>query len=1041
MQITTWRIQALLLTMGTICSLLTPDPVLALDPSLEVSQYAHTAWTVRNEFSVGTIFAMAQTPDGYLWLASEFGVFRFDGVHFTRWQPPAGQLIPSKPYSLLATRDGILWIGTYEGLVSWNGSKLTGYPDVGGRFVTSLLEDRDGTVWAGVLGGLLGTPTGRLCAIRGSRSQCYGEDGAFGSFVWSLCEDSAGVLWAGAESGVWRWKPGPPKQYPMPGVRVDDLSTTDDGHVLIAISYAGLKHLAGGKVKPYPVRSAVDPNVLLPDREVNSNKLLRDREGSLWIGTRERGLIHIHHGRTDVFTKSDGLSGNIIAGLFEDREGTIWVSTNGGLDRFRELPATTISAKQGLPTDDAVSVLASTDGSIWIGGHDGLTRWKNGQTTIFRKKDGLPDDVVSSLFQDDRGRVWVFTGKGLAYFNDGRFLALKGVPSKEVYCITGDKAGNLWLSGNTGLSHMRDRRLIEHFPWSALGRRDQARMVLFDPQQNGIWLSFGYTAGVMYFKDSEVRAWYSAADGLGKGNVSDLRLDRDGFLWAATEVGGLSRIKDGRISTLTTRNGLPCDIIHWSIEDDDRSLWVYTGCGLVRIARTEVDAWSADPGHRVQTTLWAADDGILLRSASPGRHNPAVAKSSDGKLWFIAGDGVQVVDPHHLADNNLPPPVHIEQIIADHTSYWQNLPGRTVSNVHLPARTRDLQITYTALSLVAPEKVQFKYKLEGQDPDWKLAVNDRKAEYTNLARGTHRFRVIASNNRGIWNDQGDTLEFSVDPAYYQRNWFRAMCVGVFLLLLWTAYELRVRQLTWRFNLALDARVAERTRIGRELHDTLLQSFQGVLLKFQSVFKLLPERPMEARDRLERALDRATQAITEARDAVQGLRSSALQTNALAESIAGFGEELTRDETDANSAVIQVEAEGTRRNLQPMVRDEVYRIACEALRNAVRHAHARCIAVEIQYEESHFRLRVRDDGRGMTQERVEKGPPKGHFGLHGMRERAEGIGGHIDFWSKPDFGTVIDLEIPASVAYSTCSGWSSYFRIFSRRSKAYASMNI
>ena len=295
----------------------------------------------------------------------------------------------------------------------------------------------------------------------------------------------------------------------------------------------------------------------------------------------------------------------------------------------------------------------------------------------------------------------------------------------------------------------------------------------------------------MYFKDGEVRAWYSAADGLGKGNVSDLRLDRDGFLWAATDVGGLSRIKDGRISTLTTRNGLPCDIIHWSIEDDDRSLWVYTGCGLVRIARTEVDAWNADPGHRVQTTLWAADDGILLRSASPGRYNPAAAKSSDGKLWFIEGDGVQVVDPHHLADNNLPPPVHIEQIIADHTSYWQNLPGQTVTNLHLPPRTRDLQIKYTALSLVAPEKVQFKYKLEGQDQDWKLVVNDRKADYTNLGRGTYRFRVIASNNSGVWNEQGDTLEFSVDPAYYQRNWFRAMCVGIVLVLLWAAYQLRV----------------------------------------------------------------------------------------------------------------------------------------------------------------------------------------------------------------------------------------------------------
>lgn len=1033
MQITTWRIQALLLTMGTICSLLTPDPALALDPSLEVSQYAHTAWTVRNEFSVGTAFAMAQTPDGYVWLASEFGLFRFDGVRFVQWHPPTGQSLPSSPYSLLVTRDGTLWIGTYWGLVSWNGSTLTRYPDIAGRFVASLLEDNEGTVWAGIYG-FPETGAGRLCAIRSGTTHCYGEDGAFGSMVWSLCEDKSGTLWVGGGSGVWQWKPGPPRRYRIPGT-VGDLSTTDEGHVLISISYAGLKQLVANKIESYSIRRPNNPNGFLHEREVNANKLLRDRDGGLWIGTHKRGLIHIHHDRTDVFTKADGLSGNIIAGLFEDREGTIWVSTNGGLDRFRELPATTISATQGLPSDDAVSLLTSTDGSIWIGSHEGLARWKNGQITIFRKANGLPDDVVQSMFQDDRGRVWVFTGHGLAYFKRGRFLAVRGVPSEEVYSITGDKAGNLWLSGNRGLSHMRNGRLVDHFQWSALERRQPARVLLSDPKLGGVWLSSAFDDRVMYFKGGHVRASYTAGDGSVEDHVPGLRLDGDGAVWAATTKSGLSRSKDGHTAMLTVRNGLPCDTIHWSMEDNDGALWLYSACGLVRITKTELGAWVADSRRKVETTVWGADDGVLLRSASPARYNPPVAKSSDGKLWFIAGDGVQVVDPNHLAVNKIVPPVHIERILADGKLVWQNLPRGPVSNVHLPARTRDLQITYTALSLAAPEKVQFKYKLQGQDPDWKLAVNDRKAEYTNLARGTYRFRVIASNNSGIWNDQGDTLEFAVDPAYYQRNWFRAMCVGVFLLLLWTVYELRVRQLTWRFNLALDARVAERTRIGRELHDTLLQSFQGVLLKFQSVFKLLPEQPIEARNRLERALDRATQAITEARDAVQGLRSSALQTNALAESIAGFGEELTRDETDVNSAVIQVEAEGARRNLHPMVRDEVYRIACEALRNAVRHAHARCIAVEIQYDESHFRLRVRDDGSGMTQEILEKQPPKGHFGLHGMRERAEGIGGQIDFWSKLDFGTVIDLVIPANVAYCMRSGWLSYFRISAKHSKA------
>jgi len=362
-------------------------------------------------------------------------------------------------------------------------------------------------------------------------------------------------------------------------MRIDDLSKTDNGQVLIAIRGAGLKQVVGDKIDSNPIRRAINPNGLLSDRDIDSNKLLRDRDGGLWIGTHERGLIHIHNGRTDVFTKSDGLSGNIICSLFEDREGNIWVATSGGLDQFRELAVTTISAEQGLSSDFAMSVLAATDGSIWAATHDGLTRWKNGRTTIFRKANGLPDDAIQSLFQDDRGRIWVSTDHGLAYWMDGRFIAVNGVPSTEIYSITGDKADNLWLSGNRGLSHMQGGRLIEHFPWSALGRREQAKVVLFDHERGGVWLAFWRDGGVFYFKDGQIRASYTAADGLPKGPVGGLQLDRDGTLWAATEEGGLSRIKDSRIATLTTKNGLPCDKIHWSIEDDDRSLWLYTACG------------------------------------------------------------------------------------------------------------------------------------------------------------------------------------------------------------------------------------------------------------------------------------------------------------------------------------------------------------------------------------------------------------------------------------------------------------------------------
>jgi signal transduction histidine kinase/ligand-binding sensor domain-containing protein len=1000
---------------------------LGLNPSLEINQYAHTSWTARDGYSLGAVFAMAQTSDGYLWLGSEFGLFRFDGVRFMPWQPPAGQQLPDKPYSLLVTADGTLWIGTFAGLVSWNGDKLTQYPEVGGLFVTSLLEDREGTVWAGMLGGSPGTPTGRLCAIRSGRAQCYLEDGAFGSFVWSLAEDSSGVLWAGAESGLWRWKPGASKRYAMPGRRLGDMTKTDDGRLLLGVSGAGLRQIVGDKVEEYSIHRPVNRNVLLPDREVDSNKLLRDRDGGLWIGTHEHGLIHVQQGRTDVFTKSDGLSGDTSCSIFEDREGNVWFASTRGLDRFQELPVINISKQQGLSSDNTHSVIAATDGSVWIGTQHGLTRWKAGRFTVFRKSSGLPDDETQSLYQDYRGRLWVFTKHGLAYFEDGRFVAISGVPSEEVYSITGDRAGNLWLSGNKGLSHLRDGRLVEHFQWSALGRRQQAKVILAD--QGGLWLSFWLDGGVLYFKDGQVRASYTPADGLGKGHVPGLRLDAGGALWAATEEGGLSRIKDGRISTLTNRNGLPCDTVHWTIEDDDRSLWLYTSCGLVRIARTELDAWVADPQRRIETTVWDSSDGVRLGAVATS-FNPPVTKSTDGKLWFL-GEGVQLVDPHHLPVNQIPPPVYIEQITADRRTY------DAAQGLRLPALVRDLAIDYVALSFVAPEQVKYRYKLEGYDDEWQEAGNRRQAIYTNLPPRAYRFRVMASNNSGVWNEEGALLDFSIAPAFYQTAWFRLAILVLFLVLLWAAYRLRVRQLAHQFNMTLEARVSERIRIARDLHDTLLQSFQGLLLRFQLVSQLFTAQPVEAKQTLDSAIDQASNAIGEARDAVQGLRSSAFDTSDLVEAITAMAEELTSDTSTSEPPAIDVEVEGARRDLNANVRDEAYRIAGEALRNAFRHANAKRITVEIRFDPRHFQLSVSDDGKGIDEQAMRKQPTK-HFGLHGMRERAELFGGKLEVWSKRGSGTQLDLSIPGAIAYDLSAGrpwWSRLLSQNGRRSRS------
>jgi len=976
----------------------------ALNPSLDINQYAHTAWTVRDGFFKGSVTSIAQTPDGYLWLGTESGLLRFDGVRSVPWQPPAGEHLPSSNIrKLLAARDGRLWIGTNEGLASWKDGKLAHYPELDGRAVLTVFEDREGTVWAGA-----SAPTGRLCAIQSSNVRCYGDDGSFGVGVISLYEDSGGNLWAGAASGLWRWKPGPPQRNPMPEPEIYALIERGNSALLIAMR-GGIRQLIDGKAEGYPL-----PGVR---QQFTPNKLLRDRNGGLWIGTSDRGLLHVHQGRTDQFARSDGLSSNFIYSFFEDREGNIWVATRDGLDRFRDFAVSTISVTQGLSNDLVTSVLAARDGSVWLGTPYGLNRWSDGQVTIYRKRtSGLPDDALESLFQDDRGRIWVSTPSGVAYLENGRFIPVGGVPDGVVRSIAGDSVGNLWISlQDQGLIRLRGSE-VERIRWARLGRKAWADFLLPDPVQGGLWLGFR-EGGVEYFKDGQVRASYLGADGLGKGVVDGLEMDRDGTLWAATE-GGLSRVKNGRVATLTSKNGLPCDTVHWAMEDDDHSFWLYMACGLVRIARPELDAWATDPKRTIQVTVFDSSDGVESLSTTSG-YSPRVAKSANGKLWFLSRDGINVIDPRHLPFNNLPPLVHIEQITADRKKH------ETSSNLRLPALTRDLEIDYTALSLVAPEKIRFRVKLEGRDPDWKDVGNERKAFYNDLPPRNYRFRVAASNNSGVWNEAGASFDFSIRPAYYQTTWFQASSAAAFFLMLWGLYRYRLHQIAQRFNTRMEARVDERTRIARELHDTLLQSFQALMIHFQAVDNLLP--PGKGKDALEKVLDRADRALVEGRNAIQNIRSSTTVTNELSNAVTALGEELAGShDGETGPATFRVSVEGTPRDLRPILRDDIYRIAREALQNAFRHAQASQIEADITYGDSLLRLRVRDDGKGIDPKHLQAGRD-GHWGLPGMRERAQQIGAQFEMWSEVGAGTEVELRIPGSIVYEKARGRGGLFR--------------
>jgi signal transduction histidine kinase len=583
--------------------------------------------------------------------------------------------------------------------------------------------------------------------------------------------------------------------------------------------------------------------------------------------------------------------------------------------------------------------------------------------------------------------------------------------------IAQDSAGDIWMADQRGgLLHLSGGKLIERIPWSSIGHKDFAISLAADPSRGGIWLGF-FGGGISYFASGKIQKTYSSAKGLGAGSVTNLQVEKDGALWAATDS-GLSRMKNGRFATLDRENGLPCDPIHWMIHDDEGSLWLGTPCGLLRLARSEIDTWflAANKDQTanlvVHPTVFDNYDGVTAHEQAYRPYNPPITKSLDGRIWFVPFDGVSVIDPRHLPFNQVPPPVHIERISADGNSY------NASDGLRLPRVARDLTIDYTALSLAVPQKVRFRYKLAGQDSDWKEVVNERHVRYTNLSPGHYTFRVIACNNSGVWNETGASLQFSIAPAYYQTAWFRLCCVVALLLLLWVAYLFRVRQLEAQFAVGLEARVDERTRIARDLHDTLLQSFNALLLRLQTVSNVLPAQPDEAKRRIDRAIEQASNAITEGRDTLNELRSTGSAAIDLDQAISNFARELLSGSASELVPDVQVQVEGTPIPMNPIVRDEVYRIATEGVRNAIRHAHARQIEVEIRYAEHQLRLRIGDNGTGIDPAILDHEHKAGHWGLRGMRERAKLVGGTLEVWSQLDVGTEIDLSIPAASVYAT-----------------------
>jgi signal transduction histidine kinase/ligand-binding sensor domain-containing protein len=986
--------------------LASPHAGYALEAANLLTQDAHSALKPQEQGFAGTPLSIAQTADGYVWIGTTAGLVRFDGVRFVTWTPPVGQALVSQyVVSLLAAKDGSLWIGTLRGLNRWKRGQLQQY-ELGPGSINSIIEETNGDVWIG-RGGVAGADA-RVCRVNGPL-HCYSSTDGLEfptgmCCVFSLLKDTQGSVWIGGDTALIRWNESGSTIYNPTVLQTNQrqagafLAMTHTGALLVGMSRSGrgggLQKIVDGVLTPF-VLPGFDGSRL----EVTA--LYIDRNDDVWIGTPGQGLYRIHDSRVERFGSSDGLTSDNIFSISEDREGDVWVVTSRGVDNFRDLRVTTFSTREGLMAAEVDSVLASSDGALWIGTSDGLNVLRNGVLSVVRRHEGLPGLQVTSMLEDHERHLWIGADTEISIFENGSFTPIKrpnGKPLGMVAGIAEDRKHDIWLelAGEPlGLLHLRDRKVLEEIPSPPL---PSARKLLADSRA-GIWLGMASGDLAHYERQSAQVFSYPRAAQQSATPVIQMQRGDDGSVYGATES-GLIGWRDGTRRTMTDRNGLPCTSTFALVFDVRGNLWLYMECGLVEIAESDLRRWWLDGKAIVKGRVYDQFDGAQPAFVS---FNGA-ARTPDGRLWFANGAGLQMIDPARIGRNTVPPPVYIEAVVADRVSYAPQ------EDLRLPALTRDVQIDYTALSFAMPQKVHFRYRLEGHDDDWRDSGTRRQAFYSDLPPRSYLFRVAAANNDGVWSETDAQLQLTILPAFYQTGWFRALCVVGAVGLLCLMFVLYTWQLKSRLRGRMEERMIERERIARELHDTFLQSVQGLMLRFQAAMEKIPESE-PARQLMSNALSRADRVLIEGRDRVSELRAGHRNED-LPLALQGKGAELAQ----VFGASFSLTVEGAPCPLRPPVAEEVERIAGEALTNAFRHARASQISVQIQYAPDSFSMRISDDGAGFEVVAWNDGGQRRHWGLLGMRERARKIRAQLEIASRPGQGTTVKLQVRGGIAF-------------------------
>jgi len=980
---------------------------------------AHMSW-VRRDGAPSDITALAQTKDGYLWIGSRLGLYRFDGIQFSSYPFTSAdpQLPSSDIYALAADNDGGLWIGYRMGGISYlHGNRKVDYDKQSGlvgEATGQLLCREDGSVWA--------TADGRLMHLVGSQWENYSaKHGLDSDGLYTLFFDRDGNLFTAYKQHVFELKKGEDKflPVPIPNFAVSQFAQTPDGTIWISDAW-------------HNVRPLFDNNESQAVRIPGVPLLLADNDGSLWLAHDFGGITRVkfpkQEGRAvEDYTAANGLTDGQTRAILQDKQGAVWVGTAHGLDRFSPSPLVQF---HGVLIDYHPSLIADKKSGIWIDDMDKpLMLFRDGKVSFIGRAHGS-----SSLFREADGAVWLHDPITHNFFryteNSAAPTATIPVPeiAKQVenYCLSQDSQGAL-LACFEGHGLWRFSGTWEQI--KAPGLPQEAPISLAKDTSGRVWL--GYPHNQVVLDDAGGFHMFGGTDGLELNSVLTF-YEADNLILAGGSDGLAYFDGRGFHSLHLRRSGLMRGV-SGIVKDRFGDLWLNSGSGVIRLPAKEWQTAIRDAHHAMDFQLLNEQDGL---SGSPAQSKPAPTAVVDtaGILWFATSGHIVFIDPATVRKEQRPPNVLLQAVRLNGSAilFGQNAPITVDSR-----KFKSLEFDYIGVDLKSPDRVVYQYMLEGQDKDWQEAGSRRQAAYTNLPPATYRFRVRAANVTGLWSELQSGVPFIVTPAFYQTSWFLVLCFVSALTGFYLLYLLRLRQATTRLNARLEERLAERTRIARDLHDTLLQSFHGLMLRFQAASNMLATRPAEAKQTLESAIDEAAQAITEGRDAIQGLRLANGEANDLAEALGTLADELAIDGYGRRSPAFRVDVAGTPRNLQPMPRDEVYRFASEALRNAFRHSQAKRVEVEIRYDDSGLRLRIRDDGKGINPEILKNGAQVGHYGLRGMNERARLIGGRLDVWSEIDSGTEIELNLPASSAYAEHSVRfrSRLFEMFSRKGSA------